>query len=340
MSFLLFSGAGPFLRDLLPFPSWLKASLMGVIFMLAYSIFSLPLDYYHSKVLPQRYGLSHAHLFGLWAQDKIKGTGIMVVLAFSGVLVLYLLLGLGSAWWLLAALSFTLLSLILTRITPDFILRLFYRVEPLRDQDLKERLLEICRRAGSRALGVYTLDFSRRGTTANAMLAGQGSTRKILISDTLLKDYPPDEIEVILAHELGHHKLYHTMKLLSSSFLVSLAGFYLVDLGLRAAQNASGVLNIRGLSDPAGLPLIMAIYALFLTLASPLLLAYSRHLEKEADAFSLDISGKVEAFISSQNRLANQNLEKSSPGRLEEILFHDHPPHYKRVQAAMAYKEK
>jgi len=338
LAFLLFSGVSPFLRDLLPYPSWLTAAIMGLIFLLLYDLITIPLDYYHSKVVPQRFGLSHPGLSGLWALDKIKGTILLVVLSFFGISILYSFLELSSFWWLLAALCFSLFSFVLTLLLPDIFLRLFYRLEPIKDQDLKQRLIDMSERAGSKVLGVYSLDFSRRGTTANAMLAGHGATKKILLSDTLLKDYPPDEIEVILAHELGHHKLHHTFKMLAASFLLSLAGFYLVDLVFRNITNLE-LLNIQGISDPSWLPLILAIYFVFLLLTSPFPLAYSRYMEKQADSFSLVITGKAEAFISAENRLTNQNLLKSRPGWLEEALFLDHPPHFKRVRAALEYQK-
>ncbi len=338
MVFLLFSGVSAFLRDLLPYPSWLAAAVMGILFLLGYSLLSLPLDYYQGKVVPQRFGLSHPGLAGLWATDKLKGIMLAVVFSFLGISVLYLLIGVGGLWWLLASLSFALVSFVITLLLPDLFLRLFYRLEPVKDEDLKQRLMEMSERAGSKVLGVYSLDFSRRGTMANAMLAGQGHTRKILLSDTLMKDYPPEEIEVILAHELGHHKLRHMPKMLASSFLVSLAGFYLVDTVFRRG-GILNLLDIQGLSDPAGLPLILAAYAVFLLFTSPLALAYSRHMEKQADAFSLQVTGKAAPFISSENRLTNQNLLKSRPGWLEEVLFLDHPPHYKRVRAAAEYQK-
>ena len=337
LTFLLFSGISPFLRDLLSYPAWLTAAIMGIIFLLVYELITLPLDYYHSKVVPQRFGLSHPGLSGLWAVDKIKGTILIAVLSFFGISILYSLVELSSLWWLLAALCFSLFSYILTLLLPDIFLRLFYRMQPIKDHDLKRRLIDMSERAGSKVLGVYSLDFSRRGTTANAMLTGEGAARKILLSDTLLKDYPPDEIEVVLAHELGHHKLHHTFKMLVSSFLLSLAGFYLTDMVFRNIIN-TGLFDIQGILDPAGLPLVLAVYAIFLLLASPFPLAYSRYMEKQADSFSLVITGKADAFISAENRLTNQNLIKSQPGWLEEALFLDHPPHYKRVRAALEYQ--
>lgn len=338
IAYLLFSGITPYLRDLLGYSSWLTAAIMGVLFLLAYSLVSLPLDYYQSKVIPQRFGLSHPGQTGLWAADKIKSIFLLLALTFLMVAVLYLLLGLGSYWWLLAALSFSFLSFILTLLLPDIFMRLFYRLEPVKDQDLKQRLMSMSEKAGCRALGVYSLNFSRRGTTANAMLVGQGVTKKILVSDTLIRDYPPGEIEVVLAHELGHHRLHHTGKMLAVSFLSSLAGFYIVDLVFRSSSLLR-FFNIQGLSDPAGLPMLLAVYSIFLLVTIPFSLAYSRYMEKRADVFSLEITGKAGAFIGSQNRLTNQNLLKARPNWLEEVLFLDHPPHYKRVKVAIEYQE-
>ncbi|MHB1417131.1 MAG: M48 family metalloprotease, partial [Chloroflexota bacterium] len=181
---------------------------VGVYFLLlvvAYSILTLPMSYYRGYVLPHRFDLS-TQTFGAWVKDTAKGGGLSLALGLAMVEVLYLLLqNFPTSWWLIAAAFMLVFSVLMTNLAPILILPLFYRLQPLADVELARRLEDLAARAGARVRGVYVMDMSRRTKAANAALMGLGNTRRIVLGDTLLDDYSPDEIEVVLAHELGHH---------------------------------------------------------------------------------------------------------------------------------------
>ncbi|MCJ7523168.1 MAG: M48 family metalloprotease, partial [Dehalococcoidia bacterium] len=171
----------------------------------------------------------------------------------------------------------------------------------------------------------------------NAMLMGWGNTRRIAISDTLLVHYTPEEIEVIMAHELGHQRHKDIARLIVAQSALMLLGFYLVNLTLNWAVPR---LELDGISDVAALPLLALVLAAFALVLAPLVNAYSRRLEEAADNYALATTDNPEAFATMLTKLTDQNLTESEPSRWAEILFHDHPPYYKRMELARRYRRE
>ncbi|GAI42334.1 unnamed protein product, partial [marine sediment metagenome] len=171
-----------------------------------YGVLSAPLSYYRGFVLPHRYGLSIQTLGG-WLGDEAK-SGVLSLLFGTGIVaaVYWFITSFPQIWWLLTWGIVVLLSLILTTLAPILIVPLFFKMKSLDDEELKLRLEKLAQRAGSRVRGIYTIELSSKGTTANAALMGLGNTKRIALSDTLLQQYSPPEIETITAHELGHHR--------------------------------------------------------------------------------------------------------------------------------------
>jgi STE24 endopeptidase len=207
-------------------------------------------------------------------------------------------------------------------------------LEPLSDKKLKKRLTDLAKQARAPILGVYTINLSSKGTTANAMLAGLGRTRRIVLTDTLLQKYTADEIEVVMAHELGHHIHKDVPKLIAMQAVMIFAGFYLANLVLRA-----GIVtfNFDGVADAAALPLLFLFVAVLTMVATPFINAYSRHVEAAADETALQLTEKPEVFVAAMTRLTNQNLSVADPSRWVELLFYDHPSYTKRISAAKLY---
>ncbi len=181
------------------------------------------------------------------------------------------------------------------------------------------------------------MDFSSKGTTANAMLAGLGDTRRIILSDTLLQQYTPEEIEVILAHELGHHTHRDISKLIALQGMIFLVAFYLADLALKAGVS---FLGYRDIADVAVFPLLVLVLAAFSLVISPLVNCYNRRLEASADKAALELTANPGAFVIAMTKLTDQNLSVANPGRLVEVLFYDHPPYFRRVDLARHYLAK
>jgi len=334
---LVFGGLSVRLGHFLAFPQPLASALYFIILAIGMSLILMPLNYYQGFILPHRYGLLHQK-FTAWLVDRAKASALSFLLALALVVVLYWLLdNFPDSWWLWAAIVLFLLSLLLTRLTPTLLISIFFKLEPLTDKKLKKKLTNLAKRARAPILGVFTINLSSKSTTANAMLAGFGGTRRIVLTDTLLQKYNPDEIEVILAHELGHHLHKDIPKLIAVQAMMILLGLYVSNLVLKAGVIPLG---FSGVSDVAALPLLFLLVAVFTMIITPLTNSYSRRVEASADGAAIELTANPRAFISAMTRLTNQNLSVADPDRWTELLFYDHPPYTKRVNLAKKYSAK
>lgn len=332
---LLLTGLSTGLRNALDFPQSARVALYFLIVIASFTIVSAPLGLYEGFILPRRYGISHQSLKS-WLADEIKGRALALVLSMPLVVVIYLFLGkFPQTWWLLTFAFVMFVMVILTGIAPVLVLPLFYKTEPLADSELRKRLLKIAERSKVSIKGVFQAKFSSKTTAGNAMLMGWGNTRRLILSDTLLQCYSPDEIEVVMAHELGHHRHGDIIKLMLVQSSLILLGFYLVNLVLNWAVRRSDLL---GVADVAAFPLLALVLAAFALVSMPLVNAYSRHIEERADEFSLTATANPQAFDTMLTKLTDQNLSESKPGRWAELLFYDHPPYYRRMEMARRYR--
>ena len=306
------------------------------IFMLGYDLLRLPLSI-HRYITSRRYGLS-VQTPGSWVLDWLKGTALSFALSIPLGVGMYALLALWpDGWWLLAAIAFLFITVVMATIAPIIFLPLFYKLKPLDDENLVHRLIQLSERAGTRVRGVFRIDFSAKTTAANAMLMGMGQTRRIALSDTLLAHYTPDEIETILAHELGHHVHRDIPKGLLLETVLTLASLYLANLFLRWGINIAG---FNGITDIAAFPLLAIATGVFGFLVMPLTNAYTRHIEYQADEYAMASTGKPDAFINAMRRLANQNLAEIEPNPIVEWLLYDHPAIGKRIRHGEEFKQR
>jgi len=298
-----------------------------------YYLAMLPLHFYGSFVLEHRFGLSRMTV-GRWGIRELKQIGISAVLGIALVEGFYALLRHAPARWpLWATAGWVGISIVLTRLFPTVILPMFYKTTPLQNASLTQRLLALCRRVGLSALGVFRFDLGVETRKANAALAGLGKTRRILLSDTLLADFTPDEIEGVLAHELAHHRYHHLVLMLCVSAIGSWIAFSLTKImGARAAALA----GLQGLSDIAGSPLLMLGLSVLNLIGLPLQQGLSRLFEWQADRFAVAHTTPPQAFASALRRLAQLNLADPNPPRWIVWLFYDHPPITERIRAAEA----
>jgi STE24 endopeptidase len=328
---LLFTHASATLATLLTFPFPGSAALYLLTLAAGYGVIVAPLDYYHDFTLPRRYGLSKQDLAS-WLRDKVKALGLGLLLGVCLVMILYWLIeNLPTLWWLAAALIMFLLSLILTRLAPTFLITLFFKLKPLAEGEIKEKLVNLANRAGVDIEQCLTMDLSSKATTANAMLSGWGKSRRIIFSDTLLEKYSWDETEVTLAHELGHHLHHDIPKLMAIQTATFLLAFYLASLALRAGV---ALFSLQGISDVAGLPWLILVLAMLILVLQPALNWYNRRVEIQADETALDLSNNPQAFISLMTKLTNQNLTEAEPSHWAKLLFYDHPTYNDRVKLA------
>jgi Zn-dependent protease with chaperone function len=314
--------------------------LYVLMFSLIAKIISLPFDIFSFRV-ERQYHLSNQRVRS-WIWDETKGWLVSLVLGTIMVELIYGIIRIApQRWWIIAWAVFVGLFLLMAQLAPVVLMPIFYKFEPLANDELRERLTRLGERAGTRVRGVYEWKLSEKTTKANAALTGIGATRRIIVSDTLLANYSEDEIEAILAHELGHHVRKHILKSILMQVGVTLVGFWLINLVLRFvfARDWFPVLGSR-LYDFANLPLIVLVATILGFLLMPALNAISRKHEREADRYAWENTPAIEPFISSMQKLADQNLAEREPNKTIEWLFHSHPSIGKRVAAAQAWAKE
>src|SRR5712692_670256 len=300
----------------------LAVFLYVLMLMGAGKVLGLGLDFYGFR-LEHRFQLSNQRLRA-WVWDEIKGLLVGVVLAAIVTELLYFIIReVPQHWWLIAWAVFLGLFVLLAQLAPVVLFPIFYKFAPLENEELKERLVRLGERAGTRVRGVYQWKLSEKSKKANAALTGLGNTRRIILADTLLANYSTDEIEAVLAHELGHHVHRHIFKSILVQAGITLGGFYLANEVLRYAVERSNMFET--MSDFANLPLLVLVATVLSFLLMPALNAYSRFNERQADRYCFQSVASVTPFISSMNKLAEQNLAEKTPSRWVEWFFHSHP---------------
>ena len=288
------------------------------------------LDYYGFR-LERQYQLSNQK-FGGWAWDEVKGFLVGLVMASIVVELLYFTIRQWPQhWWLLAWVLFMGLFILLAQLAPVVLFPIFYKFEPLDDEDLRRRLVVLSERAGTRVRGVYRWKLSEKSKKANAALTGLGNTRRIILADTLLDNYTPEEIEAVLAHELGHHVHKHILKSIFVQAAITLVGFWAANWVLHYAVDQR---MFEQISDFANLPLLALVSVMLSFVLMPAMNAYSRFNERQADRYAFESTATVEPFISSMNKLAEQNLAERTPSKWVEWFFHSHPSISRRLAAA------
>ncbi|MGH2517143.1 MAG: M48 family metallopeptidase, partial [Ktedonobacterales bacterium] len=270
VSVLLFTPLDFALRDALtgasgwqPVRGW-HPFVVGAYFLVVFAastLLTLPLSYYSSFVLAHRYGLSTQTRRG-WLFDLLKGLVISLPFELLAVEFVYALLALApDTWWIWAGIAVLCVTVLLANLAPILFLPLFYKLTPLPDGEIRRLALELAARANTRVRGIYSMNMSKRTTAANAMVMGLGNTRRIVLGDTLLDRYTPDEIEVVLAHELGHQVHHDIPKLIMIEVVTTLGGLFAVNLALHAVVGA--VPGYASLADAATLPLVAAALGIF-----------------------------------------------------------------------------
>ncbi|MGA8617688.1 MAG: M48 family metallopeptidase [Candidatus Sulfotelmatobacter sp.] len=335
--FLLLTGWTAWLRDLAlrrGFQNYTLAVFVYLFFLLLISkALGFGLDYYGFQ-LERKFQLSTQRIRS-WLWDEVKGFLVGLVLAGIVVELLYFMIRqYPQHWWVITWALFMVLFILMAQLAPVALLPIFYKFEPLDNEDLRRRLVQLSERAGTRVRGVYRWKLSEKSKKANAALTGLGNTRRIILADTLLDNYGPEEIEAVLAHELGHHVHRHILKSILVQAGITLLGFWAANWVLHYSVDHH---MFEELSDFANFPLLAITATVLSLLLMPALNAYSRYNERQADRYAFESIASVEPFISSMNKLAQQNLAERTPSKWVEALFHSHPAISKRVAAAEAW---
>jgi STE24 endopeptidase len=309
---------------------WLLVAAFTLIFVVAATLASLPLNY-AGLALRRAYGLSQEPTLD-WLIRQGKELLVALVMALIAIEGLYWLLRVApERWWLLAAGGFVVLTLLLTYLAPYVITPLFFTQRPLADPSLRAQIIQLGERVNIPISEVYVINASAQGNEGNAYFTGVGGSTRVVLYDTLLRDYPPEHLLTVLAHELGHWREQHVWKGLLISWLAAPLGLWIVHLVLGWLLPAWG---IRDRADVAGLPLILLIVTLGTLLLLPAQNWLSRRWERAADRFAVQATGDPAAFQAMFVRLARQNLTDPTPPPFFESLLGTHPAVSRRVTEA------
>ncbi len=305
---------------------------IGVLNLTIYLLY-LPFNYYRGFIVPHQFGLANPnHTTFRWLSDW--GKQVVLTLSVEGTMWFgfFALMRLIPKRWPLVAGALSLVAaFVLTILMPVIVTPLFYTVRPLADADLHTRILTLAERAGTLVDHIDVIDASTKTNQVNAYFTGVGDTRRIVLYDTLLTGYTADEVEVVLAHELGHWYYRHTLVLVLAMGAVVWIALYVLK---RILHKSWQWLGLTGPADVAGLPYILAIVAIATSLSLPAQNLFSRYGEGQADEFALTVSQKPAAFIALFEQFAEQNLSIVQPPTWEKYLFYTHPPVNERIQRA------
>jgi Zn-dependent protease with chaperone function len=312
---------------------WILVPLFIFIFGGIAAMINLPLGYYSGFVLPHKYGQSNQS-FKDWVIEQLKGLAIGAPIGLILLELLYLALRVtGDLWWLWAAIGLLVFNVLITNLAPILIMPLFNKYVPLGDEhkDLADKLLALAERAHTKVRGVFKYDMSKQTNAANAALTGIGNSRRIVVADTLINEFSTDEIETVLAHELGHQVHRDIPLFITFGTISTTVSLFLAALALKWAI---GYFGFTSIADVAAFPALNIILGAYGLITMPINNAVSRWREGMADDYALQATGKREAFASAFTRLANQNLSEVDPEKWVVYLFYSHPPLGERIKKA------
>lgn len=326
--FLAF-GSGAGLRALLP-----SITLYAFVFITLLNLVQLPLRFYSGFILEHRYGLSRQRLLA-WLKDYLKGIFLGYVFSVPLIFILYALLPLNN-WWVYAGAVYVLLTVFIAYIFPIVIFPFFYKIVPYKDTKMKQRLIKMAARFGKRIDNVLVAKESEKSTKVNAMFAGLGQTKRIVLFDNLLKYFHKDEVETVIGHELGHYVNRDSIRYIIIDAVKIFPILLIIDYILRSN---TGNFGITAINDVASLPLFLLAYSTIDIILMPALNSYSRHRESEADLFALRACNKPKAQESTEKRLADLDLVDDRPHPLVEFVLFSHPATWRRIKMCREWRK-
>ncbi len=309
----------------------LYRTIYFIIFYTFFFILSFPFSYMNTYRTEHIYKFSNQN-FKEWFIDQLKNYAVSIVLGLIIVNIFYFIVNHSpNFWWFWTGLALLIFSVILQYLAPILLIPIFYKSEPVEDSILCEKLLNLAEKSKIKVIEVYKIKLSQKTKKANAALSGIGSTRRMLLGDTLLDNYDHGEIETVMAHELAHHIHKHIPKLIVFGGVMTISGAYILHIILPSILN---YLNLGKLHDIASFPGLILITGIFSFIAGPVNSYLSRLLETQADDTAIKLSKKPDKFISTMVKFANNYLSFAYPPKWIELLEYDHPPIGKRVQRA------
>ena len=296
-------------------------------------VISFPVDYVFSFRLEHKFGLSNQK-FVKWIEENLKSLAVGIVLGVPILLLFYYFLLNYTMWWVWFGCLILVYSVILAQIAPVVIFPLFYKFHPINNENLKEKILDLCTKVGFKVKGVYIFNMSKTTKKANAAFTGIGRTKRIILGDTLVTGFSEEEILTVFAHELGHYKKGHIKKNILFSIVSTFIMLFILSVVYSALLPAFGFADRW---DIAALPLLALIGGVFSFLIKPIGSYISRRFEFEADRFAIKLIGNFDVFKSLMEKLAFQNLADEEPNKFVEFWFRSHPSVKRRIETGKKY---
>ncbi len=309
--------------------NYLILLLFTVVTGFVSSVIFFPINYYSEFYLEHKYELSNQSFFQ-WIWEDLKGTLVGSVIGFPLLLLFYfILIKYGNLWWLPLSIVMFIVSVGLAKIVPVVIMPLFYKVTPIEDDDLKTRIMKLASAVNMKVANVFQFNMSKNTKKANAAFTGLGKTKRVILGDTLLEKFSNDEIETVLAHEFGHYKHKHILKNIVIGTVSSFLTFYLLAVFYSWSLSWFGFEKI---TNVAALPILMLWGMIIGLVQAPLTNIISRKFEYQADEYAIKTTGKTKEFISTLEKLTEQNLGDKEPHPFVEWFFYSHPSISKRTK--------
>jgi STE24 endopeptidase len=337
---LLWAGISAWMRNLaqrLTRSKFLQVPIYVAMFIVITTVVTFPLSVYEQFFREHAYGLSNQN-FVQWLGDFAKAFVVEIIIFVIALTLIYAVIrATPRLWWAWGTLVVVGLFAILGAVEPVFIAPIFNHYQPLAESPLKEKILALAKANGIPADNVYEFDASRQSKRISANVSGLFGTTRISLNDNLMNRSTPREIEAVLGHEMGHYVLNHEVIGLTWSGLVVLVAFLFVNWGYRLLVGIfGGNWDVRSIEDPAGLPVLSALLAFFLLIATPVTNTITRTLEAQADIFGLNAARQPDGFATAALQLSE--YRKLDPSPLEEFIFYDHPSGRTRIWTAMRWK--
>ncbi|MGS1128602.1 M48 family metallopeptidase [Rhodanobacter sp. UC4437_H4] len=316
---------------------WLQTAIYAIQYIVLTTVLTLPWALYEGYFREHQYGLSNLGLGG-WLGEQAKGLAVGLIFGTLALVLIYAVIRRATrTWWLWGAGVAIVFVMFMATIAPVYISPLFNTYQSLPESPLKEQVLSMARANGIPASDVYWFDASRQSKRISANVSGMFGTTRISLNDNLLKRSSPEEIKAVLGHEMGHYVLNHIYKGIVFFGVIIVIGFAFVRWGFGWAQQRWGERwQLRDVGDVAGLPLIAALFAIFMFFMTPVNNTITRSMEAEADAFGLNAARQPDGFAHVAVQLSE--YRKMHPGPVEEFLFFDHPSGWQRIHRAMVWK--
>jgi STE24 endopeptidase len=303
------------------------ASVALGLFFISWFV-SLPFSIY-GEYTERKYGFS-TRTNKRWVRDQLLGIILGIVFGLILLELLYFTIDIfPNIWWFIAFIGFYLVTSLLSMLAPIIFIPLFMKVKPIPEGPVRKRVEKIAKELNLKYKDIYVLKMSDMTTRDNAMVTGFGKTIRIMIGDNMIKKYRLDEIEVTMAHEIGHQKNRDIYKMIAFSGIITLIAFIIIDYSFNIFIP---LLGYQSKSDPASILFFLLAFGVVSEILSILLLAYSRHNETQADLTAIRKTKNIEAFISSFLRMEKENLIYPYPSRIEKYLLYSHPPVRERIK--------